>query len=207
MRVHGLLSGCLCVLALQGCFFGACDPSPFDQTEFDCVDEDLPSKGPAIRLGRTRDDAFVETKDGTTLTLDHGPQGGSHVFTTVRYFGDNEGRLLLLRFEGEATGEGGASGAGGGGGAGAGGGGGASGEPLVYAETFVLTDSFDVGECEGAWYELRDLLFQIGFYDRFVRGTLTASVGTCPATGCEVVGSSYVLTKIDAEVSAQVTIE
>jgi hypothetical protein len=205
MRVHGLLSGCWCILALQGCFFGACDPSPFDRTEFDCVEQELPSKGSAVRLGRTRDDAFVETKDGTTLTLDYGPQGGSHVFTTVRYFGDNEGRLLLLRFEGEAIGEGGASGAGGGGGAG--GGDGASGEPLVYAETFVLTDSFDVGECEGAWYELRDLLFQIGLYDGSVRGTLTASVGTCPATGCEVVGSSYVLTKVDAEVSAQVTIE
>ena len=207
MRIRGLVSGCLCTFALQGCFFfGACDTSPFDQTEFDCVDEDLPSKGPAIRLGRTRDGTFVETKDGATLSLDRGPQGGKHLFTTVPYLGDNEERLLLLRFVGDVDGgSGGGSSAGGG--SGAGGGTDLPSGPYRYDETFVLTDQFDVGECEDEWYELRDLVFQVEPDGSSARGTLTASIGTCPTSGCEVVGSSYVLTNVDAEVSVQVTID
>jgi hypothetical protein len=206
MRVRGVLSGFWCVFALQGCLFGACDTSPFDQTAFDCVDEDLPSRSPAIRLGRTQDDTFVEAKDGTTLSLDRGPQGGSHVFTTVRYFGDNEERLLLLRFVSEADGgsDGGSSA---GGGPGAGGGADVPSGPYRYDETFVLTDQFDVGECQDEWYELRDLVFQAQPDGTSARGTLTASIGTCPTSGCEVVGSSYVLSEVDAEVSVEVTIE
>ena len=87
----------LLVLPLTGCLFGGCPDTP-DEPEQSCVDDGAPSSA-ALEL---LDEDGEALDDGTSFTLEYGPQGGQHFYVSLRVFGgDLEDAFILSTFEGE----------------------------------------------------------------------------------------------------------
>ena len=77
-------------------FLAACGPPqqvdaivPTTQT---CTDApDVPTHGLALLVGAGSSGAFVPLTPGTVLALQHGPQGGTHVYLDVLFHADAKG--------------------------------------------------------------------------------------------------------------------
>lgn len=184
-------------LSLGGCF-GSCSSGPPDP-EADCVDLAAPSESPAIVIGSTEEGDFAELREGATLTLDYGPQGGQHFYYALRLHGATESHTVNVSFipdgsepfgGGSADGGAGAGGSALGGQGGAGGGdqggrGGAGAGDCCYAEggneLLFLSEYGADFSCESGWIEVRDLFLQVN--GGSPSGVLRVEVGTC-AQGC-----------------------
>ena len=80
---------------LPGCF-GTCGPSDQEfYPEAGCVSQ-APASAPEIQFGTAEGEAFTPLKSGASLQMDYGPQGGQHVYVSLRIFGAVEGDMVFL---------------------------------------------------------------------------------------------------------------
>lgn len=83
------------LVLLPGCF-GVCGPGDQEfYAEAGCVAQAAPDS-PEIQFGTAEGEPFSPLKSGSLLEMDYGPQGGQHVYVSLRIFGAVEGDRLLL---------------------------------------------------------------------------------------------------------------
>lgn len=74
-------------VALSCALWGCTSPAPTPQVTSTCTAEPGPSDGlPKASLGRQVDGPFQPLVDGDVMPIIHGPQGGQHVYVSVRLF-------------------------------------------------------------------------------------------------------------------------
>lgn len=81
------------------------DDDPVDPEEAVCIDLPAPATSPTLIAGAYEQDAFIEVKSGSTLILQHGIQGGTHLDLAARVFNLAPSPVVLeLSVEGSASG-------------------------------------------------------------------------------------------------------
>jgi hypothetical protein len=104
--VHRALALPTMLFALAGCGLQACGPSdPDRETDTACDDRASPDGGKAtVELGDAISGEVVPFGDDATLVLQHGPQGGQHVYVSVGLYVTEPGTWThTLRFEQEGA--------------------------------------------------------------------------------------------------------
>ena len=94
------------LFALAGCGFQACGPSDPDRdTDTACDDRAPPAGNEAtVELGDATSGEVALFGDDATLVLQHGPQGGQHVYVSVALYATEPGTWThTLRFEQEGA--------------------------------------------------------------------------------------------------------
>ena len=82
-------------LALASAVWGCAPPAPGPVVTSTCTADAGPADGePTASLGRQVDGPFQPLVDGDVLPIVHGPQGGQHVYVSVRSFAKTSGTWL-----------------------------------------------------------------------------------------------------------------
>ncbi len=93
-KPHHLTALTLLAVSWPGCG-GSCSPQEqLFEPEAGCAADAPTSAGVSIVLGTDEGQGFRELTDGATLQMDYGPQGGQHVYYSVRVAGALEGDQL-----------------------------------------------------------------------------------------------------------------
>jgi hypothetical protein len=79
-------------LALSSALWSCAPPAPSPQVTSTCAADAGPTDGlPTASLGRQVDGPFQPLVDGDVMPVVHGPQGGQHVYVSVRLFTGTSG--------------------------------------------------------------------------------------------------------------------
>lgn len=93
------------VLLIMTCgLLAGCGPDePVDPEEAVCIDLPAPETSPVLIVGAVEAGEFLVVDDGSTLVLQHGIQGGTHLDLAARVFSLASSRLVLeLTIEGSS---------------------------------------------------------------------------------------------------------